>query len=87
MAAKIQVCAVTGAILSGPLTRRSDLIESIHDGSFFGDWAHGWVMPAAAIGLLVLTVSGIWVWIAPVLTRRRRRAVAASAARAAARGH
>ncbi len=85
---ELQVCAVTGAILSGPLPRRSDLIESIHDGSFFGDWAHGWLMPATALGLVVLTVSGIWVWIAPVLTRRRRRrAIAARAAHEAALRH
>jgi len=84
---EIQVCAVTGAVLSGPGPRRSDLIESIHDGSFFGDRAHGWVMPATAVGLLVLTVSGIWVWIAPVLKRRRRRAAAARAAQDAALGH
>ena len=65
---------MTGAILSGPVPRRSDLIERIHDGSFFGDWAHGWVMPATAIALLVLVVTGIWVWVTPILRRKRVRA-------------
>jgi uncharacterized iron-regulated membrane protein len=81
---EIQVDAVTGAILSGPLPRRSDLIEQIHDGSFFGDAVHGWVMPATAVGLLVLTVSGIWVWVAPILKRRQRRAAARATASAPA---
>jgi uncharacterized iron-regulated membrane protein len=70
---EVQVDAVTGAILSGPLPRRSDLLERIHDGSFFADWVHGWVMPAVAMGLLLLTGTGLWIWIAPILTRRARR--------------
>lgn len=77
---EVQVDAVTGAILSPPTPRRSDLIEQIHDGSYFADWVHGWVMPLTAVGMLTLTVSGLWVWIAPILKRRRRRAAAARAA-------
>ena len=73
---EVQVDAVTGAILSGPLPRRSDLLERIHDGSFFADWVHGWVMPTVALGLLLLTGTGLWIWIAPILTRRARRRTA-----------
>jgi uncharacterized iron-regulated membrane protein len=77
---EVQVDAVTGAILSGPLPRRSDLIERIHDGSFFADWVHGWVMPTVALGLLLLTGTGLWIWIAPILGRRARRRAARTAA-------
>ncbi len=69
---EIQVCAVTGEILSVAV-RRSDWIESLHDGSFFAGWVHDYVMPVVAITLLFLTISGFWIWLAPILWKRRRR--------------
>lgn len=83
---EIQVDAVTGEVLAGPDMRRSDLLEQLHDGSFFGDWAHGWVMPATALGLLVLTMSGLWIWIEPIAKRGRRRRRAKALAAASATG-
>ncbi|MEM7229038.1 MAG: PepSY domain-containing protein, partial [Planctomycetota bacterium] len=71
--AEIQVDAVTGEILSQGNVRRSDLIESIHDGSFFGGWMHDWVMPLVSIALLFLIGSGFWLWIEPMVRRARRR--------------
>ncbi len=68
-----QVDAITAEILSGPHTRRSDFIETLHDGSFFGEWAHAWVMPATSTGLLFLTGSGLWLWLEPKWRRRQRR--------------
>lgn len=43
--------------------RRSDLIESIRDGSFFGgDWVKlGLFLPAGLV-LLLLWFSGLWMW-------------------------
>ncbi|MDX2115214.1 MAG: PepSY-associated TM helix domain-containing protein [Planctomycetota bacterium] len=52
--------------------RRSDLIESIHDGSFFADWAHTVLWPAAALSLLFLILSGLFLWLKPKLRRSRR---------------
>jgi len=69
---EMQVCAVTGDVLS-IATRRSDLIESIHDGAFFAKWFRTWIMPLAALGLLFLTFSGLWIWLAPIIRRRRKR--------------
>lgn len=80
---EVQVDAITGEILSGPLPRRSDLIEQIHDGSLFGDWAHGWVMPASAVLLMGLVVTGLWIWITPIVKRRRRRLAKEARANAA----
>jgi len=71
--AEIQIDAVTGEILSIDV-RRSDLIESIHDGSIFGDTVHVWIMPAVTIAMLFLVFSGIWLWIEPIMRRRRWRA-------------
>ena len=81
--AEIQVDAVTGAVLQHGF-RASDLIEQIHDGTFFGGWAHDWLMPVVAGALLFLVVSGLYIWIAPILKKRRRRLDKARAAGAAA---
>ena len=69
---EIQIDASTGEILQASY-RRSDLIESIHDGSFFGgDWTKLWIFLPAAILLLGLWISGVYLWLLPYLMRRRR---------------
>ncbi len=70
--AEIQVGAVTGEVLSVS-QRPSDLLEDIHDGSFFGKWIHDWIMPVAAIGMLFMVFSGLWLWIDPIVRRRQRK--------------
>lgn len=67
--AEIQVGAVSGEALS-IATRRSDLLERLHDGSFFGGFVHAWFSPLVAASVVFLTVSGWWLWLAP---HRRRR--------------
>lgn len=58
--------------------RRSDLIESIHDGSFFaGDWTKLGLFLPAGLTLLLLWLSGLWMWWVPFAGKRR---VAASRA-------
>ena len=69
---EIQVCAVTGAVLSTDV-RNSDWIEQIHDGSFFAAWTHDWLMPTVACGLLFMVGSGTYIWMSPILSKRRRR--------------
>ena len=70
--AEIQVGAITGEVLS-VATRPSDLLENIHDGSFFADWVHEWIMPIVAVGLLFMVFSGLWLWIEPMVRRSRRK--------------
>lgn len=71
---EVQIDLVTGAVLgAGVMRRNSDLIEQIHDGSFFGDAVHSWFMPAVSVGLLFMVCSGLWLWYEPKLRRRRRR--------------
>ncbi len=56
--------------------RRSDLIESIHDGSFFvGDWTKlGLFLPAGLV-LLGLWVTGLWMFFVTWRAKRRRARV------------
>lgn len=71
---EVQVDLATGQVLQTAY-RRSDLIESIHDGSvFLGDWTKlGLFLPAGVV-LLFLWVSGMWmVWVQFAGKRRRRK--------------
>lgn len=69
---EIQVGAVTGKILSYG-SRWSDWIENLHDGSMFGDFMHGYLMLAFAVSLMLLAITGVYIWFAPVLKRRKKR--------------
>lgn len=69
---ELQVDSVTGALLSSA-HRRSDWIESIHDGSFFHDRAKLWIWLPTGLILLGLWVTGVWLWLQPHLARRRKR--------------
>ena len=72
---EVQLDLVTAEILQVAY-RRSDLIESIHDGSFFHPSAKLAVfLPAGAI-VLGLWVTGMYLWILPYLARRRRQKAA-----------
>ena len=66
---ELQIDAVTGQILSDKV-RRSDLLEQIHDGYFFGDWAHDWFMPLVAVGLFFLSASGLYLWLQPTIRKK-----------------
>lgn len=81
--AELQICAVTGKVLSVDV-RRSDLIEQIHDGQFFAPWFHQWVMPVVACGLLFMVFSGLWMWVEPMVRRKKRRESGARRAKASA---
>lgn len=52
--------------------RRSDLIETLHDGSFFGDVAKLGIFLPAGVVLFGLWLTGIYLWVLPWLTRRKR---------------
>ncbi|MEM9101439.1 MAG: PepSY-associated TM helix domain-containing protein [Pseudomonadota bacterium] len=51
--------------------RRSDLIESIHDGSFFHDQARLLIFLPAAIVLFLLWLTGMYMFCVTLLYRRR----------------
>ena len=53
--------------------RRSDLIESIHDGSFFHDAAKLYVFLPAGVVVLGLWVTGMYLWVLPNWVRWSRK--------------
>lgn len=70
---EVQVCLGTGAVLQTAY-RRSDLVESIHDGSFFGgDLVKLGLFLPAGLALLLLWLSGLWMFGVTWLGRRRVR--------------
>ncbi len=68
---EIQVDAITGEIL-GIAARNSDKIEALHDGSMFGGFVYRYLMPAVAVITIILTVTGLYLWLAPVIKRQRK---------------
>ncbi len=77
-----QIDTQTAAVLQVAY-RRSDIIEQIHDGSFFADWIKLYVFLPTGVILLVLWATGIYLFALPQLQKlkkarkRRRQFVAA----------
>ena len=81
---EVQVDLGTGHVLQVAY-RRSDLIESIHDGSFFGgDWTKLGLFLPTGITLLLLWLGGVWMFWVPFWAKRKR-AIAQKLAGATAR--
>ena len=68
---ELQIDAVTGEVLSDDW-RASDLIEKLHDGRFYAAWLHDYLMPLVAIGLAFLVLSGLYMWLFPILRKHLR---------------
>lgn len=75
---EVQLDAATGRVLQVAV-RRSDLIEQLHDGSFFGDGVRYGLFLVSGIALFVLWMTGLVLFVHPYWARwrnaRRRRAV------------
>ncbi|MBM4014556.1 MAG: PepSY domain-containing protein [Planctomycetes bacterium] len=70
---EVQLDLADGSILH-VAPRRSDLIESLHDGSWFaGDWSKLLLFLPTGAALLFLWASGVWMFCQPFLQRWRRR--------------
>ena len=69
---EIQIDIETSEIYSSNF-RRSDIIETIHDGSFFSEIVkYGWFLPSGIL-LLVLSLTGIYMFFIPILSRIKRK--------------
>ena len=66
---EVQIDTETVEILQLAL-RRSDLIESIHDGSYFNDHFKLWIFLLAGNVLAMLVITGIYLFLLPYLGRR-----------------
>lgn len=73
---EVQVDAVTGQILSRG-QRNDQVFEDIHDFSFFADLLHEWGLPAVALVLFILSVSGVAMFFVPILRRWKYKRSAA----------
>jgi uncharacterized iron-regulated membrane protein len=70
---EVQVDLGTGAVLQAAY-RRSDLIESIHDGSFFaGDLTKLAIFLPSGIALLLMWITGLWMFWLPFSVKRKRK--------------
>lgn len=68
---ELQLDGTTGAVLQSAY-RRSDLFESLHDGSWFHPQAKLWVFLPSGILVFCLWVTGIYLFLLPIRTRRAR---------------
>ncbi len=69
---EVQLDGATGEVLS-VAPRWSDWIESLHDGSIISDLFKLISMNMLGWGLIVMIVSGFWLWYGPRRLRRKRR--------------
>lgn len=69
---EIQIDAETGTILQTAY-RRSDIIEALHDGSFFHDYVKLWIFLPSGIILLTLWLTGMYLFILPIWVKRNRK--------------
>jgi uncharacterized iron-regulated membrane protein len=69
---EIQVDGSSGKVLHRAY-RRSDLIESIHDGTFFHDKARLWLFLPAALVLLLMWISGLYMLVPSLKHKWARR--------------
>ncbi len=61
------------ATVRSSLYRRSDWIESLHDGSYFSQFAKLWIFFPSGLVLFLLWVTGAWLWYLPVRARQRKK--------------
>ncbi len=73
---EIQVDSESGEVLHSAY-RRSDLLESLHDGSWFHPIAKLWVFLPSGVVVFALWLTGIYLWLLPYQTRRKRASLAA----------
>lgn len=66
-----QIDTHTGEVLQVAF-RRSDIIEALHDGSFFADWVKLYIFFPTGIILLALWATGVYLFFLPHLKRWQR---------------
>ena len=69
---ELQVDLATGALLQSAY-RRSDLIEQLHDGSWFHDAAKLWVFLPSGFIVLGLWGTGLYLFVLPYLARAQKK--------------
>lgn len=67
---ELQIDTETAEILQIEF-RRSDIIEAMHDGSWFADATKYWIFLPTGVFVLALWVSGMYLYFIPLLNKRR----------------
>jgi hypothetical protein len=70
---EVQLDSGTGEVLQVAY-RRSDMIEAIHDGSWFHDLAKYWLFLPTGICLVLLWITGLYLFVLPYWVKWRRPA-------------
>ncbi len=76
---EVQLDLATGKVLQ-IATRRSDLIEDIHTGAYFGDFVKYGLFFTASLVFFVQLVSGIYLFFRPFLLKQKRKRLLAEEA-------
>ena len=69
---EVQVDTKTGEVLKVAY-RRSDIIESIHDGSFFSDAVKLYLFLPTGLLLVVMWGTGIYLFLLPRMAKRKKK--------------
>lgn len=69
---ELQIDLGTGEVLSS-MKRRSDIIETMHDGSWFHDQAKLWIFLPAAVIVTILWITGIYLFFVPYFAKWKNR--------------
>lgn len=75
---ELQLALADGTLLQTAY-RRSDVIEQLHDGSFFGDLAKLWIFLPVGLVVFALWLTGLYLFFLPMLTKRKRARLNAAA--------
>ena len=70
---EVQVDTANAKVLSVAY-RRSDLIESIHDGSFFARWVKLYIFLPAGLLLILMWGTGIYLFLTTEIQKFKKRA-------------
>ncbi len=68
---EVQIDTATGEVLQVAY-RRSDIIEALHDGSFFADWVKLYIFFPSGVILFFLWATGIYLFFLPHIKSWRR---------------
>lgn len=69
---EVQIDTKTGEVLQSEY-RRSDIIEAMHDGSWFHENAKLWIFLPSGIIVTILWITGIYMFFIPYFNKRRNR--------------
>lgn len=69
---ELQLDWTTGKVLHSAY-RRSDWIETLHDGSFFGEFSKYYLFLPSGLILFGLWFTGAYLWYLPIHVRRKKR--------------